>query len=187
VQVLAAERGADVTQAIKYQTTTVAAERSGNEIMALVRKYGGTRFEQMWGEAGELVGIRFAIRTDAGEVPVSMKARTERIREVLLKSRRRVTTRQREELTALAHRVAWRHLKDLTEQLLLAVELGLQDVGAAFMAHIEVWDDAEGETVTMAEYLQRRAVLEPGDRGVRLLESGEAPRVLSLSAGRSVG
>ena len=67
------------------------------------------------------------------------------------------------------------HLKDLTEQLLLAVELGLRTLPGAFMADIEAYDGTTGETVTMYELFERRAIpaREPGSgrhsgRGVDL-------------------
>lgn len=176
-------------QAIKYQTTAVEASKSAAEIAELVRRYGGSRFEQRWGESGDLEGIRFAIRTpDLGEVPVTLRAQTERIGEIILEahpytSRTRGTQQEHaEKIRAQAYRIAWRQLKDFVEQALLAVETGLFPIGAAFMAHIEVWDDVQAETVTMSEYLARRAVIEPGGSGLRLLSAGEAPRIHRLPA-----
>ena len=78
-------------------------------------------------------------------------------------------------VAAQARRIGWRHLKDLTEQLLLAVELGLRTLPGAFMADIEAYDGTTGETVTMYELFERRAIpaREPGEgrdpgRGVEL-------------------
>lgn len=43
-----------------------------------------------------------------------------------------------------SQRIAWRHLKDLTERLLLAVSPGLKTLPEAFLADVEmlvsVWD-----------------------------------------------
>ena len=39
-----------MSQAIKYESTTVEPEQSAAEIMRLVRAYGGTRFEMIWGD-----------------------------------------------------------------------------------------------------------------------------------------
>lgn len=161
------------TQAIKYETTTVGAAQSAGEIADLVRRYGGTRFEMRWGTFGELTGVRFAIRDqELGEVPVRLEAATEKIRDILQRSRpftnrTRGTKQQYEvEIREQAYRIAWRQLKDFVEQALLAVETGLFPVGAAFMASIEIWDEAAGETVTMGEFVGRRAALAPGDRGL---------------------
>ena len=50
--------------------------------MRLVRAYGGTRFEMIWGDHG-LQGVRFAIQTEHGEVPVRLGARVERVAEII--------------------------------------------------------------------------------------------------------
>ena len=54
-----------MSQAIKYESTTVEPEQSAAEIMQLVRAYGGIRFEMIW----ENHGLR------AGTVLVPMNAR----------------------------------------------------------------------------------------------------------------
>lgn len=168
-------------QAIKYQSTVIEAGKSAGEISDLVRRYGGSRFEQRWNERGELDGIRFALRTpDLGEVPVHLRAQTETI-ERLLRER---TTLNAEKRRTQAQRIAWRQLKDFVEQALLAVETGLFPIGAAFTAHIEVWDDVQNETVPMAEFLHRRGRLEAGDRGLRLLPAAETARVIALPPAR---
>lgn len=152
------------TQSIKYESTSIAPEKSAGEIAQLVARYGASRFEQQWNEQGELCAIRFALRTELGEVPVRMEARTERIVELLRRPTWTLSERRQQ-----AHRIAWRHLKDLTEQLLLAVKLGLKDVGAAFMDSVEVVDPQSGDTMTMRDLLARHAFqLQPG-RPLRLL------------------
>ena len=45
-----------MSQAIKYESTTVEPEQSAAEIMQLVRAYGGTRFEMIWGDHGLRAG-----------------------------------------------------------------------------------------------------------------------------------
>ena len=75
-----------MSQAIKYESTTVEPEQSAAEIMQLVRKYGGTRFEMIWGDHG-LRGVRFAIQTEHGEVPVRLGARVERVAEIILQKK----------------------------------------------------------------------------------------------------
>ena len=54
-----------MSQAIKYESTTVEPEQSAAEIMQLVRAYGGNRFEMIWGDHG----------LQAGTVLVPMNAR----------------------------------------------------------------------------------------------------------------
>ncbi len=167
-----------MSQAIKYESTTVEPEQSAAEIMQLVRAYGGTRFEMMWGNHG-LRGVRFAIQTEHGEVPVRLEARVERVAEIIREKKpyspqmRRTEEQYRAWVEQkLAYRIAWRQLRDFVEQSLLAVETGLFDIAGAFMANVEVWDDESDEVVTMAELVARRMSLQPGSGALRLLPKG---------------
>ena len=167
-----------MSQAIKYESTTVEPEQSAAEIMQLVRKYGGTRFEMAWGDHG-LRGVRFAIQTEHGEVPVRLEARVERVAEIIREKKpyspqmRRTEEQYRAWVEQeLAYRIAWRQLRDFVEQSLLAVETGLFDIAGAFMANVEVWDDESDEVVTMAELVARRMSLQPGSGALRLLPKG---------------
>ena len=75
-----------MSQAIKYESTTIEPEQSAAEIMQLVRKYGGIRFEMVWRELG-LRGVRFTIQTPQGQVPVRLEARVERVAEIIRQKR----------------------------------------------------------------------------------------------------
>lgn len=167
-----------MAQSIKYQSTDIDPAKSVTQIGELVRKYGGSRFEQIWGDEGEITGIRFAIRhKEIGELPIYMTARTGEIERILNASGYATgrTLEQKQDrpakVAAQARKIAWRHLKDLTEQLLLAVELGLRSLSAAFMADVEVWDETRSETVTMYELFERRAQIAGSGRGVELTAS----------------
>ena len=167
-----------MSQAIKYESTTVEPEQSAAEIMRLVRAYGGTRFEMIWGDHG-LQGVRFAIQTEHGEVPVRLGARVERVAEIILQKKPYSHRMRRSQLEyekwveeELAYWIAWRQLRDFVEQALLAVETGLFDIAGAFMANVEVWDDGSDEVVTMAELVARRMSLQPGSGALRLLPKG---------------
>ena len=167
-----------MSQAIKYESTTIEPEQTATEIMQLVRKYGGVRFEMVWGERG-LRGVRFAIQTEHGEVPVRLEARVERVAEIIrqkkpysyrIKRNRFEYDKWVEE--ELAYRIAWRQLRDFVEQSLLAVETGLFDLAGVFMGSVEVWDNETDEVVTMAELVARRMSLQPGSGALRLLPKG---------------
>lgn len=165
----------------KYETTKIDPGKSAAEIAALVQKYGGARFEMRWGEDGRLTGIRFAIRMEGvGVVPVRLVARIENVRD-LLRKRNPYTSRMtrsraqwEEETDGQAYRIAWRQLRDICEQLLFGVETGLFTFAEAFMAHVEMWDEEAGETVTMGELISRRAQVTSGERGL-LLGPGRTP------------
>ena len=164
-----------MAQVIKYQSTAVEVAKSAQSIAELVRKYGASRFEQRWDDAGRLDGVRFTIRDeDVGQVPVILRAPSETIVNLLWDARGRNSRKTLADFEEQAERIAWRHMKDLTEQLLLAVHLGLKTMPGAWMPDIEVWDEETGETTTMAELFARRAQLVPGKRGVRMLPPGRA-------------
>lgn len=73
-------------QAIKYETTKIDPTQSASEVAALVQKYGASRFELRWNEKNELEAIRFALRTEIGEVPVRVQAFTDRVERLLLQA-----------------------------------------------------------------------------------------------------
>jgi len=139
-------------------------------------KYGATRFETRWDpETRRLLGLRFAIIQEPwGELPVRLQAQTENILEILRSHQGPRSRKTDRDLLDHAERIAWRQLKDVVEQLLLAVETGLWSLAQAFMAHVEVWDEEARETVTMSQLLATRAELLPGEKGIRLLPAGEA-------------
>lgn len=153
-------------QAIKYQSTSVPVEKTLAELAALIKNYGGARFEQHWASDGLVSGVRFAIRHDElGELPVNLTARTARIRSILHEAglwKSYPPARRERMISEQSERVVWRHLKDLTEQLLLAVSLDLRSLPEAFMADVEIFDRHTGESMRTAEYLERRGRGAPG-------------------------
>lgn len=158
-------------QAIKYQETVIDPSKSVSEIIALVEKYGATRFEMQW-ENRQLTGIRFAVLDpELGEVPIWLRARHVKIAEILRKAASsRRSSRTQSEIEAQARRIAWRQLKDFTEQALLAVETGLFRFSEAFMSAVET-EDEQGEPTTMGEMWHRKALLRAGGAKVLQLPS----------------
>jgi len=152
-----------------FTSTRISSEVSVHQICELVSRCGGTRFELRWGEGRQgtrqLVAIRFGIEFDAlGEVPVCLRPQTEVIASWLRstdKWRSMSAHRRERKIESQAYRIAWRHVKLLVEQLLLAVTLGLKTPGAAFMDGVEVEDPRTGDVVTMDRYLHQygRALL----------------------------
>lgn len=140
-----------MAQVIKYQTTTVSPDKSVIQIQGLIQKYGGTRFEITWSGSGNVNGLRFALKSDEwGEVPVRLDAPTERIEEILYRRTNMRTDKRKQ----AARRIAWRHLKDLVEQLLLSVESGVLDVIEAFFSKIETTvEDEDGRPYTMGRLI----------------------------------
>lgn len=166
-----------MAKAIKYQQTTVPVEKTLSELTALIKRYGGTRFEQNWTPEGHICDVRFAIHHDTlGELPVRLVARTDKIQKILLDSglwKSYPKTEHERKVQAQSERIAWRHIKDLTEQLLLAVLLEIRSLPEAFLADVEIFDSQLGEAVRMTEYLQSRA--HGGPEGLILSGLGSDP------------
>lgn len=171
---------------IKYQDTDVDVERTVAELAALIKRYGGSRFEQQWRKDGGVGGVRLAVRRESlSELPVSLAAKTAEIERTMRDAglwKSYTPEARAQKLETQAHRIAWRHLKDLSEQLLLAVSLGLKTLPEAFLADVEVYDRQRGELVRMAEFLERRA--SSGPEGLELLAAEENRRAIPLPSGR---
>ena len=159
-----------VKQIVKYESTEVNVEKTLAGLAGLIRRYGGRRFEQIWDVAGNAVAVRFSIdHPTLGELPVHLPARTAKIVRILDEAgkwRSYAEDERERKIAEQAHRIAWRHISDLTEQLLLAVQLDIKTLPEAFMADVEVYDRERGEVVRMAEYLERRA--SSGPEGLEL-------------------
>ena len=157
-----------MAQKIKYQTTTVEPSTSAAAIQKLVQKYGGSRCEIRWEPGtGRVIGVRFALPHERiGEVPISLTAQAEFIFNVLHKEVRRTGRFVERNLKAdrvQADRIAWRQLKDFTEQALLAVHTGLFPVHSAFMHAIETGEmDEDGNPETLGNYFEAHATIEGG-------------------------
>ncbi|MCY3677923.1 MAG: hypothetical protein OXH66_10095 [Gemmatimonadetes bacterium] len=120
-------------QFIKYQTTNISAKRSASQIQALCKQYGARKIEARYVD-NEIESIRFILDTKRGPIPILVRAPTEPVYQVFRKNR---PAGNRKGQRAQAHRVAWRHMRDLTEQRLLAAKINVEDPAEAFMAHIE--------------------------------------------------
>lgn len=70
-------------------------------------------------------------------------------------------TERENKIAEQAEKISWRHIKDLTEQLLLAVQLDIRSLPEAFLADVEIVDPELGESVRMADYLESRASTGP--------------------------
>lgn len=148
---------------MKYQDTEVEAAESVRQLQEIIRRHGGRRFEQEWSEEGAIIGIRFAIsHPEIGELPVSMPMRLGTIADLLFKAGYLKSIKypeRRNRIARQAERIAWRHAKDLTEQLLVSVQLGLKTVTEAFLENVEVRDTATSRTVTVGELVEKRGEL----------------------------
>lgn len=147
-------------QPVKYWETTIDATKSASEIMHLIVKYGGERTSIDW-EGGQPVGISFIIKdADLGSVPVRLQARTDNVFRLLQRkvkwSGRGSRADHEANLRARAQRIVWRHLKDLIEQQLLAVEIGQYGITDVFMSGLVIVDRS-GQESTMGQLVRSHA------------------------------
>jgi hypothetical protein len=153
---------------IKYETTTIAPEDSAAQIGKLVSNYGARQFSQHWAPSGFLEGVTFLLvdHRYGGIVPIRLQAQTDAILEILESGRKRPA---RVDLELQAQRIAWRQLKDLVEQLLLAARTGLFSVVDAFMANVVI-ETPDGDSETVGEFFAR-AEPELGKSGLKLFKA----------------
>lgn len=141
-------------QPVKYWDTQVSAAKSVGQVQDLIVKYGGHQTSIQWKD-GLPLAIGFVIH-DAKlgrDIPVFLEARVGALKALILKrqpyqhSMRRTRDQYEREVNERALKIIWRHLKDLIEQQLIAVELGSQELTDVFMPHLML---RSGETVGQA-------------------------------------
>ena len=138
-------------QFIKYQTTEIHPQRSVNEIQRLCEKYGARKFSMSWTD-GEIESVSFVLSTEYGPLPILLRAPMKGILKIFQKNQ---PYGDPERQYKQAQRIAWRHMKDLTEQRLLAAFIGLESPAETFMAQVETEDGSTvGERMTEALELQ---------------------------------
>lgn len=133
-----------MAQPIKYWSTTVPASKTAAQIQTMLREYGALSVTLHYDREGEPTGVSFVIHDEklARDVPVHLEARVDAVYR-LLEERKGYTkysqlspeeheTKQR----ARAQRIIWRHLKDLIEQQLVAVEIGAFELTDVFLAGV---------------------------------------------------
>lgn len=144
-------------QPIKYWETKVTAAKSASEVLDLLVRYKAERTTIEWDGAGNPLAVAFAIRdAQAGVIPVRLVARTADVKAALRKMGKYPKDEDH------VRRIAWRHLRDLIEQQLLSVHLGMSSLVETFFANVQVGQGAGvstlGEWVSVA------------------LQSGQVPR-----------
>lgn len=132
-------------QPIKYWSTEVTAAKSASEILGILVHYRAQSTTVEWDSMKQPVSVRFVVVDGAhGNIPVIVRPRIEDVRLAVRKAGKTCDTER-------ARRIAWRHLKDLIEQQMLSVFLGMHSMVEAFFANVEVdGDQTLGSWVTAA-------------------------------------
>jgi len=127
-------------KSILNYTTKVSAQRSVNEITALLTKAKAQAILTEL-ENGAVSAISFRVQTEFGILTFRLPARIPQVYAVLSKSRDippRLRTRDQ------AVRVAWRIVKDWLEAQLAMIEAGLADLEQVFLPYTQ---DLQGATL----------------------------------------
>lgn len=106
-------------------TTTIAADKSADQCLALLRQYGASRISVAYRKDKSPLGITFVIDTKWGERAYEVVADYEGTREALLKAYRERRIDRRYSEPDQAARTAWRVIKDWLEANLAMIEAGL--------------------------------------------------------------
>lgn len=129
-------------QDMKYASkTTVAADRSRNEIERTLKRYGADQFAYGWGEDKAMIGFRMNGKFIRFELPLSKREDFA----CTPTGRRRSSQTATEEAWDQAVRQSWRALALLVKAKLESVESGITVFEEEFMAHIVMPD---GRTVS---------------------------------------
>lgn len=148
------------SQPVKYWSTEIAADKTASEIVSLIVRYGGERTSIDWRD-GQPASVTFIIRDrEIGAIPVHIPARIDNVERLLLDrvpwSGRGDEADYRQKMRERALRIVWRHLRDLVEQQLLAVEIGQYTLTDVFMTGVLV-SDADGRETTMGQLVRAHA------------------------------
>ena len=118
-----------MSDSVRFYSTEVSPEQSLGEVMKLLRRYGATRFEMLWGRSG-VDAVRFGMPTPQGVLAVILRPQ-------LLHLGRELRERHGVKDPEQVQRVAWRQLKGILEGLLMAADTGMFPAGQLFLGMAE--------------------------------------------------
>ncbi len=146
---------------LKSAETKVPVERSQQQLVTLLRKYGAREFGFDEDPATEAAAVRFMIESSTGyPLPVRIEVSVRRVRERLYEGKKLTYRRgEAESRKAQSHRTAWRLLVDWIDAALTTVAMGAQRVEEAFLPHVmlTLHDGSQGRVVDqLAPVLEHR-------------------------------
>lgn len=119
-------------------TTSIDAEKSAYECLALLGRYGASRIGLAYGKDKVPVGLTFTIETKWGLRPYEVDVDSASTLKVLQEYTRSGRIRSGYANQRQAERVAWRVIKDWLESQLALIEAGLMTVERVLSAHMLV-------------------------------------------------
>lgn len=123
-------------------TTEVAAEKSIDEIVKMLREHGATQI-LLDVNGSETTGVSFIIATEKGNLPFKLPAKVDKVRQILINARAtKPETWQREykpfmeKMQDKARRVAWRNIYYWLRQQLAMIEIEQVTIQQVFLPYL---------------------------------------------------
>lgn len=123
----------------QFYTTTIAPEKTANEIGAAIREHGGVQFGLEWDDEGGLSAVTFVVNTPTvGLLPVRLVPQTDGIFTRLREENALKRSATVEDYMDQARRTAWRQLRSWVFVSLEMVANGVRPMHECFMADVVV-------------------------------------------------
>lgn len=147
---------------VKARDTAVSVEKSQQDIIVLLRRYGARDFGFDEDPDADVATLRFRVKGAAGLFPVELVVHVERVYAAMYgdrePSRGAVSTSDEWKRKVLdgwraqARRTAWRLLVDWLDAALSTTSLGVQTVEEVFLAHA-VLPTVDGKSGRVIDYI----------------------------------
>lgn len=138
--------------AIKNYTTTIDVYKSLGEIQGALASHGARKIMVDYDEAGQPVGVAFAIETTIGPRGFCLPANVEGVRQVF--ARQKVKSQPGQ-----AERTAWRNVRDWIMAQMAIIEAGQVQMDEVFLPYLT---DRNGRTLYQA-YQEGQLALGSGE------------------------
>lgn len=122
-------------------TTSIDADKSAMECIAILTKHGASKIGISVGEDRQPDGLDFVIRTPFGLRGYSLPVNIPGTEKALMAAWRARKIEPRFKEPAQARRVAWRVLKDWLEAQLALIEAGAVDLPQVMLPYLRVDDE----------------------------------------------
>jgi hypothetical protein len=121
------------------ETTKISAERTAQEIGALLAEAGATAVLTEYGKDRKISGLAFKLQVGDREVPFSLPARIEPVFKYLQRQRSpRNRGKMEDQDKAQAERVAWRQLLRWIQAQLAMIDTGMVQPAEVFLPYVQV-------------------------------------------------
>jgi hypothetical protein len=141
---------------VKAAATTVSVEKSQEDLLKILRRYGARQFGVDESPDGKEASVTFRITHGGRDLPVQLRVEVDAVYNAMYKGQP-VWYRGKNRAQAWreqAKRTAWRLLVDWLDAACSTTAIGVQSVEEVFLAHVVVRDET-GTPTRMIEALAR--------------------------------